>query len=57
MGAAKEISAQLCLVPAGNCAEAKGAPDPGFPLARVASLDDALTALSEFQAGRRPAAC
>jgi Lon-like protease len=57
MVAAQDIGAELFLVPAGNCAEAKAAPDPGFPLARVATLDDALTALADFEAGRTPAGC
>jgi PDZ domain-containing secreted protein len=57
MAAAKGIGAQLFLVPADNCAEATGVEDPGFPLARVADLDDALKALSDFEAGRTPAGC
>ena len=57
MVAAQEIGAELFLVPADNCAEAKRVADPGFPLAKVADLDDALTALSDFEAGRTPAAC
>lgn len=57
MVAARELGADLFLVPAGNCDEAVAAADPGFPLARVASLEDALTALSDFRAGRPPAAC
>jgi PDZ domain-containing protein len=57
MVAAQEIGADLFLVPAGNCAEALAAPDPGFPLARVGSLDDALTALADFEAGRAPEPC
>jgi Lon-like protease len=57
MVAAQEIGADLFLVPADNCAEAKRVADPGFPLAKVADLDDALTALSDFEAGRTPAAC
>lgn len=57
MVAAKDIGAELFLVPAGNCAEAVAAPDPGFPLARVATLDDALKALADFEAGRTPAGC
>jgi PDZ domain-containing protein len=57
MVAAREIGADLFLVPADNCAEAKAAADPGFPLAKVADLDDALTALADFEAGRAPAAC
>jgi PDZ domain-containing protein len=57
MAAAKDIGAQLFLVPADNCAEATSVDHPGFPLARVASLDDALKALSDFEAGRTPAGC
>jgi PDZ domain-containing protein len=57
MVAAREIGAELFLVPAGNCAEAAAAPDPGFPLARVATLDDALEALADFEAGRTPETC
>ena len=57
MVAARNLGAKLFLVPADNCAEAKAAPDPGYVLARVASLDDALKALSDFEAGRTPAGC
>jgi PDZ domain-containing protein len=57
MVAAKNIGAKLFLVPADNCAEAAGVDDPGFPLAKVATLDDALKALSDFEAGRTPATC
>jgi PDZ domain-containing protein len=57
MVAARDIGAELFLVPADNCAEAAAAPDPGFPLARVATLDDALRALADHEAGRTPAAC
>jgi PDZ domain-containing protein len=57
MVAARNLGARLFLVPADNCAEAKAAPDPGYVLARVASLDDALKALSDFEAGRTPAGC
>jgi PDZ domain-containing protein len=57
MVAARDLGAELFLVPAGNCAEAAAASDPGFPLARVATLDDALTALADFEAGRTPAGC
>ena len=55
MAAAQDIGAKLFLVPADNCAEATGVADPGFPLAKVATLDDALKALSDFEAGRTPA--
>jgi PDZ domain-containing secreted protein len=57
MAAAKDIGAKLFLVPADNCAEASSVADPGFALARVATLDDALKALSDFEAGRTPAGC
>ena len=57
MVAARDIGAELFLVPADNCAEAKAAPDPGFPLANVATLDDALKALADHRAGRTPATC
>ena len=57
MAAAKGIGAQLFLVPADNCAEATGVEAPGFPLARVADLDDALKALADFEAGRTPVGC
>jgi Lon-like protease len=57
MAAARKLGAVLFLVPAGNCAEAKAAGSPGFPLAKVATLDDALKALQTFEAGRTPAAC
>ncbi len=57
MVTAREIGAELFLVPADNCAEALRVDDPGFPLARVATLDDALEALADLQAGRAPATC
>jgi Lon-like protease len=57
MVAARDIGADVFLVPAGNCDEALAAPDPGFPLARVANLDDALAALEDLEAGRTPSVC
>jgi PDZ domain-containing protein len=30
---------------------------PGLPMARVATLDDALAALADLRAGRAPASC
>jgi PDZ domain-containing secreted protein len=57
MVAARRLGAQVFLVPADNCAEAKAAPAPGYPLAKVATLDDALKALADFEAGRTPAGC
>ncbi|MCW2536460.1 MAG: Conserved secreted protein of unknown function, putative domain [Modestobacter sp.] len=55
--AARELGAELFLVPADNCAEALANVQPGLPMARVASLDDALTALADLRAGRTPAPC
>jgi PDZ domain-containing protein len=57
MVAAQEIGAELFLVPEGNCPEAAAAADPGFPLAKVGTLDDALEALADFGAGRTPETC
>ncbi|WP_369139911.1 YlbL family protein [Modestobacter versicolor] len=57
MVAAREIGAELFLVPADNCTEALQNLQPGLPTARVATLDDALTALADLRAGRTPASC
>jgi PDZ domain-containing protein len=57
MVTARDIGAKLFLVPADNCAEALRVGDPGFPLARVATLDDALDALADLEAGRTPETC
>ena len=57
MVAARDIGAQLFLVPADNCAEALENAQPGLPIAKVATLDDALTALSDLRAGKTPASC
>jgi PDZ domain-containing protein len=57
MVAARDIGAELFLVPADNCAEALETAQPGLPIARVATLDDALTALSDLRAGKTPASC
>jgi PDZ domain-containing protein len=57
MVAAREIDAELFLVPADNCAEALQNAQPGLPMARVATLDDALTALADLRAGTTPPGC
>jgi Lon-like protease len=57
MVSAHDLGAEVFLVPAGNCAEALQAPQPGLPLAKVATLDDALTALADVRAGRTPPTC
>ncbi|MGY1734391.1 PDZ domain-containing protein [Geodermatophilus sp. SYSU D01045] len=57
MVAAQEIGAELFLVPADNCPDALGSPATDLTLARVATLDDALTALEDVREGRTPAGC
>lgn len=54
---AKDAGAQLFLVPIGNCAEALRNAVPGLPMAEVATVDDALTALSTFNSGGTPKPC
>ncbi|MFI7573516.1 PDZ domain-containing protein [Micromonospora sp. NPDC049497] len=54
---AKDAGATAFLVPADNCAEAVRNPQPGLPLIRVATLDDALTALEKLRAGAEPTRC
>lgn len=57
MVAAHDIGAKLFLAPADNCSEAKQAPQPGLTLAKVSDLDDALTALQDWRAGKTPPTC
>ncbi|WP_328343202.1 YlbL family protein [Micromonospora sp. NBC_00421] len=54
---AKKAGAKVFLVPADNCAEAVRNPQPGLPMLRVGSLDDALTALDTLRAGGEPTRC
>ncbi|MGN9779080.1 YlbL family protein [Micromonospora sp. H33] len=54
---AKDAGATAFLVPADNCAEAVRNPQPDLPLLRVATLDEALTALETLRAGGQPARC
>lgn len=54
---ARDIDAELFLVPADNCAEAVANAQPDLPMARVATLDDALEALADVRAGETPEAC
>ena len=54
---AKEAGAKFFLAPVDNCAEALRNPQPGLPLYRVASLDDALAALRTLRAGGQPPRC
>jgi Lon-like protease len=55
--AAKRDGAKVFLTPAGNCAEAAANAVPGLPLARVATLEDALQALDAVRSGRQPVLC
>jgi PDZ domain-containing protein len=55
--AAKRDGAKIFLTPAGNCAEAVANAVPGLPMARVATLDDALGALTALREHRQPALC
>jgi Lon-like protease len=57
MVSAREIGAELFLVPAGNCAEAVRNAQPGLVMAEVATLDDALEALADLRAGKTPDPC
>ncbi|MFD2767351.1 YlbL family protein [Micromonospora eburnea] len=54
---AKEAGAKVFLVPADNCAEAVNNPQPGLPLLKVTSLEDALKALETLRAGGQPTRC
>jgi PDZ domain-containing protein len=54
---AKRAGAKVFLVPADNCAEAVRNPQPGLPLLRVGSLDEAMTALEALRAGGQPTRC
>ncbi|MGC9668848.1 PDZ domain-containing protein [Planosporangium sp. 12N6] len=55
--AAKRDGATVFLTPAGNCAEAMANAVPGLPLAKVATVDDALAALQAVREHRQPALC
>jgi Lon-like protease len=55
--AAKAAKAKIFLTPAANCAEAMQNPQPGLPLVKVSTLDDALNALEAVRAGRTPTLC
>jgi PDZ domain-containing protein len=55
--AAKRDGAKVFLTPAANCAEAMDNAVTGLPMARVATLDDALTALQAVREHRQPTLC
>jgi Lon-like protease len=57
MIAARDKGAVVFLVPAGNCAEAKGATPRGLQLVKVSTLHDALGALGLLRGGGAPAGC
>lgn len=54
---AKDAGAQIFLVPADNCAEAVRNAVPGLPMAKVATVDEALAALKTFTSGGTPTPC
>ncbi|WP_433827185.1 YlbL family protein [Actinoplanes sp. CA-015351] len=54
---AKDAGAELFLVPKDNCAEALRNAVTGLPMAEVATVDDALTALATFTSGGTPKPC
>jgi PDZ domain-containing protein len=54
---AQSAGAQLFLVPEANCAEAARNAIPGLPMAKVASVGEALSALRTSSAGGTPVPC
>ncbi len=57
MIAARNLDAAVFLVPESNCAEALLQVPEGLTLARVGTLDDALSALADVRDGRTPPSC
>jgi PDZ domain-containing protein len=55
--AAKAAKAKVFLTPAANCAEAVANAQPGLPLIKVSTADEALTALEQLRAGQQPQLC
>jgi PDZ domain-containing protein len=55
--AAKSAGATYFLTPKDNCAEAVANAQPGLPLVRVATLDEALAALEAIRGGQQPQLC
>jgi PDZ domain-containing protein len=55
--AAKRANAKVFLTPAANCAEALANAPAGLPLIKVATVDDALTALQVVRDHGQPALC
>jgi PDZ domain-containing protein len=54
---ARAAGAVYFLTPADNCAEAVDNAVPGLPLAKVATISDALNALAAVREGRQPLGC
>ncbi|MBE1487129.1 YlbL family protein [Plantactinospora soyae] len=54
---AKHAGAKYFLVPADNCEEAVRNAQSGLPMARVGTLDEALSALETIRAGGQPPRC
>ncbi len=54
---AREVGAEVFLVPDGNCAEAAATAPDGLQLVRVASLGDAVDALDALREGRPVTSC
>ncbi|MEV6298302.1 PDZ domain-containing protein [Actinoplanes sp. NPDC051861] len=54
---AKDAGAELFLVPKDNCAEALRNAVPGLTMAEVATVDDALAALTAYTSGATPKPC
>ncbi len=55
--ASKNDGAELFLAPAGNCGEASSVDAGEMTVARVATLDDAIRAMEDFNAGREVDTC
>jgi PDZ domain-containing protein len=55
--ASKAAGAAFFLTPKDNCAEAVDNQQKGLPLVEVASLNDALAALTDIRAGKQPPLC
>jgi PDZ domain-containing protein len=55
--AAKRDKAVAFLTPAANCAEAMRNAQPGLPLVKISSLDEALAALQALREKRQPPLC
>jgi PDZ domain-containing protein len=57
MAAARAAGATVFVLPVGECATALPAVPPGLQLVKAATLHDAVTALTDLNAGRTPPGC